>query len=192
MTNRLQYIISQIDINLKTFYFKDIKFVGLCEQIEKNEKTVPTFYRGYGDADFIGFDDTNGMNVYHRLVGMEQDEDFDRGFGSKSLTNENYSMVMVAYGNQRQVNDSTNNINYKVADDLRTLFIKKLSKLQLSTLEALSGLVNVTGTEHNRQTVFNQELPDSDMKVAPETLLFAIQYTISLQYIGECKTVSCE
>lgn len=189
--NRLQYIVSEIDLKLKQHAFP-IGFTGLCEQELKDEKTVPTFYQGYGDSDFAGFDDTNGLNVYHRLISYEQVEDPEKGFGTKPFVDENYSMIMVAYGNQREVDDAVNNINYNVADDLRTLFLKKLTKVQLANLTSVSGIVTITGTEHDRQAVFSQELPDNEMKVSPETLLFAIQYNINLQYIGDCKDLSCE
>lgn len=190
--NRLQFVISDvIDQALKAHYFDNVKFSGLCEHEIKDGKTIPVKYKGYGDFEFVGFDDSNGLNIYHRLVSMVQDDDNDSGFGNKPLKIEAYNLTMVAFGNQRTIVDSNNNINYKIADEFRSLFPRKLTTVQLFNIDGHIGLISVTGTNQDKKDVFATELPDNDIKVKPETLLFAINYTLTLKFIGDCKDLSC-
>lgn len=190
--NRLQFVISDvIDQALKAHYFDNVKFSGLCEHEIKDGKTIPVFYKGYGDSEFVGFDDSNGLNIYHRLVSMVQDDDNDSGFGNKPLKTEIYTLTMVAFGNQRTIVDSNNNINYKIADEFRSLFPRKLTTVQLFNIDGHIGLINIIGTNQDKKDVFATELPDNDIKVKPETLLFAINYTLTLKFIGDCKDLSC-
>lgn len=191
--NRLQYIVTDvIDQALKAHYFDNVKFNGLCEAEVKDGKTIPVKYKGYGDFEFVGFDDSHGLNIYHRLISTSHEDDIEAGFGNNPLKQETYSFTLIAFGNQRDIVDSNNNINYKIADELKSLIPRRLTKVQLVNIDAHSGVINVTGTNHNKSEVFAQELPENTNKVKPETLLFSIQYNLVLKFIGDCKTLACD
>lgn len=189
--NRLQDIVSFIDTGLEAHYF-DIKFSGLCEHELKDGKTIPVFYKGYGDSEFVGFNDAHGLNIYHRLISNSQVDDMEDGFGNAPLNIESFNMVLVAFGSQRNIIDSNNNINYKVADEIKELIISRLTKAQLTIIEGLSSVINPTGANHDKKSVWVEELPEAEIKIKPETLLFSINYTIQLKFIGSCKTIACE
>ncbi len=190
--NRLQDVIGFIDTGLKAHYYKDIKFNGLCEHETKDSKVIPVFYKGYGDSEFVGFTDGNGMNIYHRLVSNTEEDNIDGGFGNKPLNIESYNMLLVVFGNQRKIIDSNNNINYKIADEIKSLILRRLTKTQIDSIDGYSGVVGVSSANHDKTAVWAEELPDSEVKVKPETLLFSISYTIKLTFIGSCKTIACE
>lgn len=190
--NRLQDTVGFIDIGLEAHYYKGIKFNGLCEHETKDDKIIPVFYKGYGDNEFVGFNDGNGLNIYHRLVTNSQEDDMEDGFGNQPMNIESFDMKLVAFGNQRDIIDSNNNINYKIADEIKELIISRLTKAQLTAIEGLSSVINPTGTNHDKKSVWAEELPEEKIKIKPETLLFSINYTIKLKFIGSCKTIACE
>lgn len=190
--NRLQYIVDQINESLKGHYFKDIKFHGLCEHEDKDGETTPVFYKGYGDHEFVGFNDNNGLNIYHRLLGISDGKDNELGFGRNSLKTVSYDIKLVAFGNQRKINDSNVNINYKIADELEDLIPEKLSKVQLSNIESQTSTINVITRELDRKTVWEEELPEREINVKPESLLFSINYSIEITFLKGCKTLACE
>jgi len=190
--NRLQYIVTQIDCDLEQYYFKEMVFKGLCEHVIKDDKTVPVKYKGFGDNEFVGFDDSNGINLYHRLIDMNESHDNEAGFGNSPKKTEEYLMRLVVFGNQRDVLDVDHDINFKVSDEIGSLIPNRLNKTRLAEIEAQTGVINLTSADLNKTAVWELELPDHEVKTKPETLLFAINYTIKLVFVNSCKTVNCE
>lgn len=190
--NNLKYIVENIvDQSLKSYFFKDVKFSGLCEQVLKDGVKKPCRYKGFGDYEEVGFDDSNSLNIYHRIIGQSDSEDETGGVGNNTLKTEVYTMRMVVFGNQRAISDVDNNINTTVASDLKRLFPKALTKVQIRNIKALSGLVKVTDTNYDRNEILTDETDAVEM-IKPETLLFSIDYTITLTMLDSCGNPICD
>jgi len=190
--NNIKYIVENIiDQSLKSYFFKDVKFNGLCEQIEKDGVKKPVRYKGFGDYEEVGFNDSNSLNIYHRILSQEDSEDEAGGVGNNTLKTEIYTLRMVVFGNQRAISDVDNNINTTVASDLKRLFPKALTKVQVRNIKAMSGLVKVSNTNYNRDEILTDETDETE-KIKPETLLFTIDYTITLTLLDSCGNPICD
>lgn len=180
--DRLIFIVDQIDTALKEFYFKDIRFFGLSRLELKAEKHIPVAYRGFGDNEFVGFEDVNGMGIYHRLLTQSDDKDLEGGYGRSAATTENYTMKMVVFGDMRKIDDTNIDINYRISNELTTLVPSRLTQSQMDEVNARRGVINIIGRELNKETVFAEEFPQDTYKLKSETLLFSINYNLQLTY----------
>lgn len=189
--NRIIYIIDEINTALKAHYFKDFERNGIAFLDEKDGKIRPIHYKGYGDSIDLAFNDNVGLSVYHRVISVTDEEDDEAGFGRNSLKTETYSMIMVAFGNQRAIDDEKD-INYKIADELQSLFPNRLTSVQLTNIEAKRGIVKITGRDFDKRNIFNTEMPDNEYKIHPEHILFQINYDITIIFDESCKTLSCD
>jgi len=192
INNRLTFIVDRIDQAITDgFYVKAAKYWGLARLEPRQGQTIPMAYKGFGQNDFL-FNDNFPMNLYHRVLDESEEPDDEAGFGAKSLITETFSMILVVFGNQRKINDTDEDINYKIADEIKSLIPNKLDQADIRQIEARSSFIATTGQDLDRVAVYGVELPDKDYDLKPETLLFAINYTIEIKYDSDCKTISCE
>lgn len=191
MADRINYIINQIDESLKNFYFKDIRFFGLCRQESKKGERQPVSYKGSGEYELATFSDKNAMSIYHRITSMSENDDMNGGFGTNILKEENYSVRMVVFGSQKKVNNAGIDINYRLGDELKGLIPTSLASGHLSAIDAQTLRIVTTGVDYDKARVFSEELPDTELNVKPDHILLAVTYSIALKYLQDCKTNSC-
>jgi len=162
--------------------FKDIRFFRIARLQKKDKVIIPVSYQGFGDMEFSGFQDTNGLNIYHRILSQNDDNDFEAGYGRNPALTENFPMTMVVFGNMRKIDDTNIDINYRIADEIVDAMPVRFSKAQSDVVEARWVLINVNGRNFLKEDVFATELPDNDFNLKPENILFAINYTIQARY----------
>lgn len=176
---KLTDIIDNVNTQLKAYYFKDIKFNGLCELIEKNDSIIPCEYIGNGEYKPV-IDDTVGLNIYHRLVGQNNEEDAELGFGRNPLTTETYEILTVVYGNQRAFESNVKDLNYLVSSELKKIVPRKLNL-------GIINRINVT-INNNKQELSEQE----GLKFNPDNILFGLNLSIELRTTENCNIISCD
>lgn len=163
--------------------FKDIRFFKIVRLQKKGEKTIPVTYKGFGDNEFAGIQDINGLNIYHRVVSPESDDrDNDLGYGRDPQLTENFSMLMIVFGNMRKIDDTNIDINYRMADEIVNAMPVRFTKVQSDVVEARWVMINTTGRNFVKEDVFSTEMPDDEFRLKPENLLFSISYTIQARY----------
>lgn len=180
--DRLFDIIDIIDTSVGGINFKDIRFFKIVRLMKKGEKTIPVSYKGFGDMEFAGIQDLNGLNIYHRILSQDDDRDNESGYGRDPQLTENFSMLMVVFGNQRKIDDTNIDINYRMADEIVNNMPVRFTKAQSDTVEARWVMVNTTGRNFTREEVFTTEMPDDEFRLKPENLLFSISYNIQARY----------
>ncbi len=182
--DRLFDIVDTIDTSVGAgINFKDIRFFKIARLQKKGEKTIPVLYKGFGEGEFAGIQDTNGLNIYHRVVSPESDDrDNELGYGRDPQLTENFSMLMIVFGNMRKIDDTNIDINYRMADEIVDAMPVKFTKAQSDTVEARWVMINTTGRNFTKEDVFSGEMPDDEFRLKPENLLFSISYTIQARY----------
>lgn len=181
--DRLFDIIDTIDTAVGAgINFKDICFFRIARLIKKGEKTIPVSYEGFGENEFAGIQDKNGLNIYHRIVSQSDDRDNEAGYGRDPQLTENFSMLMVVFGNMRKIDDTNIDINYRMADEIVDAMPVRFTKAQSDTVEARWVMVNTTGRNFSKEDVFTGEMPDDEFRLKPENLLFSISYNIQARY----------
>lgn len=179
--DRLIFLIDVLDDSLKEFYFRDIKFYGLAKLELKGENHIPVFYNGFGDNDFVGFEDVS-MGIYHRLISEGEEKDNDLGYGRNANVTENYLIKTVVFGNMRKIDDTNIDINYRISDEIGEIIPNSMTETQLDQLGARTGIFNILSKDTNKEAVFALEFPEGEYRLKPENLLFSINHNISLTY----------
>lgn len=162
--------------------FKDIRFFKIVRLQKKDKVTIPVSYKGFGDMEFSGFQDTNGLNIYHRVISQSDDNDFDGGYGRNPALTENFPMTMVVFGDMEKIDDTNIDINYRIADEIVNAMPVRFSKAQSDVVEARWVMIDINSRNFIKEDVFSTELPDNDFNLKPENILFAINYTIQARY----------
>lgn len=192
MANRLLDIVDIIDAALQAYPIKDISFNGLCQlEIIRDEKQ-PIYYNGHS-WEPVSFNEKSALNIYHRLISIAENNNLSGGFGTNSLKSEAFNMTMVVFGNQNKIDKEKFDISYRVADELKGLIPMSFTSAQLTALESQTIIISHTGINHDKRSVFETELPDNKKYfIKPENIFFSINYTITANYLQECKTLQCE
>ena len=181
--NRINDILRIINDGLKTHYFKDITTYGVTDLVvNKNvdgEPFAPAIYDGNGDYNFIQ-DDTKGLIIYHRILEQTNEEDLEDGFGRNSLTTESYSIKTVFYGQQIAIEEACEDINYYLANEFKKLIPRRVN------IDDTNRIV-VTSVDTNKENISN----DENIIFAPESILFAINSTITIKTIENCNIINC-
>ena len=181
---KINDILELVNDELKTHYFKDITFYKVAELIGQKEGEEPTIKRpaiqeGHGNYRFIQ-DDARGLIVYHRIIGeVENDEDMDDGFGRNSLTTEKYTIKTVFYGQQQAINIDVEDVNLYLAKEF-----KKLYPRNLTTLDKRNRIA-ITSIDYDKVVIAE----DEGIEIVPESILFAINSTITITSTENCTTI---
>jgi len=193
VTNRIIHIIDVINTALKAHYYKDIKFNNISQLVEKDGQQKVVEYRGDGDSFEVGFDDANGLNIYHRYGSeITFEEDKEAGFGRNSLRTETHPLILVAFGNSKDILDTDKDINYKIADEIQKLFPERLARVDLQNVGARTSAISITSVNVNKKEVVDIELPDNEIEPHPENILFSISYEVVLGVTDNCKDLECD
>lgn len=176
--NNINNIVTDINKSFKTHNIKDIKFFGVCDLVEKNEKTTPCELNGSEYTPVLN--DTSGIVVYHRILDFDNDEDLEEGYGRNSLTTENYSMLSVFYGNLKVIEQGCLDNNQLLATEFKKLLPRNVSITDIHR-------INCTGLELNKTDLTTQE----GIELIPENIIFGINYNVVIKTTENCNTLSC-
>ncbi len=189
--SRIQAIVNRINTLIQeNFYYKGGSYFGVCEQVTKGEEIIPAFFTGPGNYDQVGFD-SNKFTVYHRITSIDETDDPELGFGNDSLITESYTLTMVVFGSQNQLGGLDSNLNYSIARQLKTLIPVRLNKTFLDTLEVKTLFISKGSVNTNKTSVFSTEMPNTDVKVNPDNILFSVEYVVNLTLLSSCLTEDC-
>jgi hypothetical protein len=170
----LNLILADINTQVKTVSFgSQITTWGLAYLQEKDEKTFPLVNQGNRNGHKISWDDKYPLQVYHRILKEEKENDPGRGFGAKSYAQRIYTMRLVGIGSRARLTSAGYEDNQE--------FCKAVSDALPSFIVA--GEYLETG-EHEviKQKVYDEEFAgvDHQKKLSLEGIAFWIDYTIKL------------
>ena len=182
---KINDILEYVNDGLKTHYFKDITTYGVAELVTRKDNyedvdiITPAIYDGNGNYNYIQ-KDTNGLNIYHRILSFDNEEDLEEGFGRNSLTTENYTIRTVFFGQQIAIEQSCNDINYYLAKEFKKLIPRSLDLVDTNR-------ILVTGINYDKEQIKKEESVD----FSPESVLFTIDMDIVIKGIETCNELSC-
>jgi len=175
---------NSVNASLKEHYFKDITTYGVCELKKSNgdEDSIPKphVYTGNGEWTFIQ-DDTKSLIIYHRIIKLDNDEDFDAGWGRNPLFSESYEIKSVFYGQQLAIeDDDCEDINLTLAQEFKKLIPRTLTLVDTNSIK-------VTSIETVKDTVAD----DEGLVIAPSSVCFSLTLNIEIKSTENCTTLNC-
>lgn len=181
---KINDILKLVNDGLTNHYYKDIETKLVAELVtrqdsEGNDETRPAIYTGNGNYEFIQ-NDIHGLNIYHRILSFDNDEDLEGGFGRSSLTTENYSIRIVFFGQQVAINESCNDVNLYLAKEFKKLIPRSFDL-------ADTNRISVIGIDYDKEKIKNEEFIDYN----PDSVLFTIDMNVIIKGIETCNELSC-
>jgi hypothetical protein len=166
---------------------------GLSELIPRNEgedqTTLPVLVSTNDYKTFDGLDDRYSIQIYHRVISVEQVES-PLSFGDGATNGrEEAKMRIVCFADRKR----TKLDPYAMAFLLRSTLNEQFTNTQLIPFSGLLGaIVEATEDNYNGVEVWQNEytLPSESYPVKLHQMLLSIDYTITTDYNTSCIT-SC-
>jgi hypothetical protein len=166
--------------------FQKGSFDGIAELIiDDAEETKPCTVDRYGDATYLGIDDTKPFQVYHRVIRPDAEWDGEQDFGDLKNIKETSEMLMVVMGDRARLQ--------LTAEDIKTGIVAALPlELPKSTLNSL-GLkkANIIPGQFNwdKAEVYKGEFNLKETMLKTNTIMFSFSYQIETVYDQSCFTI---
>lgn len=165
--------------------FKKGSFDGIAELIEDEEETKPCAVDRFGDATYLGIDDTKPFQVYHRVLRPAAEWNLEQDFGNLKNIKETTNMLMVVMGNRNQLQLTAEDIKTGIVAALPLeLPTSELNSLGLKTANIIPGDFN-----WNRSEVYRGEFNLKETKLNTNTIMFSFTYQIETVYDQSCFTL---
>lgn len=190
-------IVDLVNTSLATKLVDGSRFVkqlnGLSELIPRNEgddqTTLPVLVSTNDYKTFDGLDDRYSIQIYHRVISVEQVES-PLSFGDGATNGrEEAKMRIVCFADRKR----TKLDPYAMAFLLRSTLNEQFTDTQLIPFSGLLGaIVEATQDNYDGVEVWQNEytLPSESYPVKLHQMLLSIDYTITTDYNTSCIT-SC-
>lgn len=194
----LNEIVDMINAALATERLQDgsrftVDLHGISELIQNNLEdtttTIPVLVNTNDWREFTGFDDRYSVQVYHRVLNIQQVES-PLSYGNGNTNGrEQTTMRLVCFADRKRTKLSPYELGFIIRSTLNRQFLG-------ASITDYAGLLGVTveATEDNYNGVdiwqSEYSLPAQDYPVRLHQMLFTIDYTITCDYNNSCIT-SC-
>lgn len=189
-------IVDLVNTSLSTKLVDGSRFVkqlnGLSELIPRNDEeqtTIPVLVSTNDFKTFDGLDDRYSIQIYHRVLSIEQTESpLSYGDGATN-GREQANMRIVCFADRKR----TKLDPYAMAFLLRSTINEQFTNTQLIPFSGLLGAIVEAGQDnYNGVEVWQNEysLPAESYPVKLHQMLISLDYTITTDYNTSCIT-SC-
>lgn len=186
-------IVTYINTVLKANQFSSARFQAgrfdaIAELVEDEEgETKPGVVDEYGDVTYVGIDDTNSFQVYHRVIQPTTEWDSENDFGNLRNIIETTSMLMVVMGDRSRLKLTAEDIKTGIVAALPLeLPDSQLNILGLKTANIIPGNFNWDKTE-----VYRNEYNVREGSLKTNHFMFSFSYQIETVIDQSCFTL-CE
>lgn len=166
---------------------------GLCELQPRNnaedQDTLPVIVNTRDYSTFAGLDDRYSLQLYHRILSVEQQESPLSYGDGQTNGREVATMRCVVFADKQR----TRLDQYQVSFMIRSSLNRQYSGVALEAYSGLLGAtIEATTDNYDGVEVYNQEygLEAQTYPVRMHQCLFTIDYTITSDYNNSCIT-SC-
>lgn len=185
---KLHEIVNLINTNITTGIFASKRFqkgkvYGIAELIRTDENELkPCVVDNSGEATYISIDDNYPFIIYHRVTGINANNDLEIDFGVKKRIEETAEMTLVCYADRSKIQFTMEDLigGIQVAMDYEVPKAD-LSSLQINFCNIVQNTFN-----NNKQNVYESEFNLNDFMLKPNHILFSLSYTILTNYDKNC------
>jgi len=165
-------IVTQINTKLSTVFTVGFKPYGIAKTVTRGAETLPSI-----DETYIGIDDINALQVYHKLNTINLTQKTNSGYGDDIYYNINtYRLSMIAFNNKKRT---------KLNDDELALIIQSAFP-KIITSDYLSVRNTMTGVILNSQSIYAQEYKSERYRLDENQSLFQIEYNTEIIFKTDC------
>ena len=145
-------------------------FYKQCSLQEKDGRTFPIEKTGSGKANFVEIDSKKPLQIYHRVLNADHENNTSLGYGAKSHRVRNFNMILVCFGTLKYLNNPNH--------DATTDFCKHIIDAIPTGLD--QGETVIIGNENvDMLEVMNTEFEGATLKnFSVVNIAFTVEYTI--------------
>ncbi len=183
-------IVSYINDQLRVNQFSSKRFQkgsvdGIAELVEQDEETKPCSVDNYGDATYLGIDDTKPFQIYHRVLRPRAEWGLEQDFGDLKNIKETTNMLMVVMGDRNRLQLTAEDIKTGIVAALPLELPKsELNNLGLKNANILPGDFN-----WDRLEVYKGEFNLKEPQLNTNTIIFSFSYQIETVFDQSCFTL---
>lgn len=172
-------IVSYINTQLRSGSFSSSRFQkgrfdGIAELLQTEEgETKPGIIDNYGDAQYVGIDDTNQFQIYHRVITPAAEWNSESDFGDLKNITETTDMLMVVMGDRIRLQLTAEDIKTGIVASLPLDLYSELTNLGLKTADIIPGEFN-----WDKNEVYRNEFNIEENLLKPNTIIFSFSYQI--------------
>lgn len=167
MERSVRNIITDINTSLG-LVLKGGKFYGVATSVEREGRMQPVV-----DEVSVTFDDSYGMQMYHKLGALSIA--YGQGYGDTMTSTNTYTVQAIVFNNEK--------ITRLKTDELALIIQSVLATNNNATL---------TGIILNSQEVFAQEYRGNKYSLNEYQSLMQLNYTIEISFKGNCFNICPE
>lgn len=161
--------------------FQRGKYYGLVTTYYDQQRGVPTIVKLDGETEDATIDDIYPVQFYHRCITAG----FKPGFNENDLVSA-YSMTCVVRGNRTKLRMHESDLAFMV----RSAMSGSLTKTEIGTSKLSGVTIEFTSANFDGIQVFQQEYKFQGSAIEPETIYFAMNYTLTVDASRSC--IVCE
>jgi hypothetical protein len=186
-------IVSFINDELKANQFSAGRFQkgsvdSIAELVLTDEgETKPGLVDRYGEATYVGLDDTKPFQIYHRVLRPSAEWDSEQDFGNLKNIKETTSMLMIVMGDRNRLQ--------LTAEDIKTGIVAalplELPDVQLNNLGLKTANIIPGDFNWDKMEVYKGEFNLKEPELNTNTIIFSFSYQIETVYDQSCFTL-CE
>ena len=165
MAQSIRNIITELNTALKA-YFNNAAFYGVASTVTREGLNKPVV----GEKN-VGFDDSYGLIVYHKLGNIRISR--KDGMGRKQDTVNSFSVSLIGFNNERTT---------KLKADEIAMIIQSVLSLQNIT----SVLILPSEVILNTQAIFQTEYRGAAYSLPEYASLFQLNYTVEITFKSGC------
>ena len=181
-------IVAEINAGLKSRVFASKRFQagsfdGIAELIRTDEgETKPGSINNYGDATYLGIDDTKPFQLYHRVLSSQVENNDEGTFGDRVSMKQITNMLMVVMGDRLKLQLTREDLMTGIAAGLPIEFnITLLNTLGITECNVIPGQFNT-----DRETVYRNEFNTQENLLKTNTIMFSFPYQIETYFEQSC------
>jgi hypothetical protein len=150
---------------------------------DSTRTTKPAIIDHYGEGTSVIIDDTLPFQIYHRLLSINNVSIPGDNFGDAGQTiEETANMVMIVISDRGKILMQ----GYDFLAGICVNMPQALSSAQNATLDLLSCIIEIEGTNTNIEEVYNQEYSVSNYGLKPNSIMYSVSYKIITTFSKEC------
>ena len=182
------YINGQLVANIFTGANQQpVKLDAIADYVMVTDKessaTLPFIVDNFGEMKQLTFDDTNTIQGYHVIKGIDYETNGQMDFGDPdSFMQETATIKMVFFGNRVK-------LKIRPEDFIAAVSLYMPKQVDLNSLGIIGYNLNINNIEHVSHRAWDEEFNGIEYDLPPNIFMSTITYTIRTIYGKNCFSI---
>lgn len=181
--DRIDEIVRLLNSNiLKVGNTQDAFVYGITELIVSDSQNRYFEKKAEGVMTTVSIDDSRRMTIFHLLGSMSNENDYEKGNGSRPLTIETYNLSLYVF-----YSNPTNSLVSREILEIIKLAIPSTLKRQNKDILMLKNIkFDISEARTDKYTLFDEVFAGSKNNLSDESIFIKLDYKVTLSFDKAC------